>query len=167
MDMAVSSIARVNQYAEEVPRFVPEKFFTGALTAHGVVKNRSGNVFRRFNATINAHWQNGVGTLDEHFVFTDGEVTDRVWTLTPVGDRQYTGTAADIVGSANLQVAGNSMFLDYVLRVPYRKGSIDLRLDDRMYLVSPNVLINESRMQKWGFTVGQVVLVMEKCEGMS
>ena len=156
----------MNQYAEEGPQFVPEEFFTGALTAHGVVKNRSGKVFRRFRATVNAHWQNGVGTLDEHFVFTDGEVTDRIWTLTPAGDRQYTGTAPDIVGAANLQVAGNSMFLDYVLRVPYRKGSIDLRLDDRMYLVSPNVLINESRMQKWGFTVGQVVLVMEKCEAM-
>ncbi len=164
--MAVSSIARVDQYAEEGPQFVPEEFFTGALTAHGVVKNRSGRVFRRFHATINAHWQDGVGTLDEHFVFTDGEVTDRVWTLTPAGNRQYTGTAADIVGAANLQVAGNSMFLDYVLRVPYRRGSIDLRLDDRMYLVSPNVLINESRMQKWGFTVGQVVLVMEKAEAI-
>jgi hypothetical protein len=164
--MAVSGIARVSEYAEECPRLVPEEFFSGALTAHGVVKNRSGKVFRRFRATINAHWQNGVGTLDEHFVFTDGEVTDRIWTLKPAGDSHYTGTAPDIVGAANLQVAGNSMFLDYVLRVPYRKGSIDLRLDDRMYLVSPNVLINESRMQKWGFTVGQVVLVMEKSEAL-
>ena len=155
-------VQRVSQYADQAPRFVPEEFFDGALSAHGVVKNRAGRVFRRFNATVNAHWCDGIGTLDEHFQFADGETTHRVWTLTPTAENRYRGTAADIVGEGNLQVAGNSMFLDYILRVPYRKGSIDLRLDDRMYLVSPDTLINESRMQKWGFTVGQIILVMKK-----
>jgi hypothetical protein len=61
-----------------------------------------------------------------------------------------------------LEVAGNSVFLDYVLRVPYNGDSIDLRIDDRMYLVSERVLLNESIMTKWGFEVGSIMLVIEK-----
>jgi hypothetical protein len=141
---------------------VPEQFFNGALTAHGVVKDRGGKVIRRFNADIKAYWKGGVGTLEEDFEFTDGERSRRVWTLTPAGDNRYVGTAGDVVGAGSLEVAGNSLFLDYVLRVPYGKGTIDLRIDDRMYLVSDDVLVNESRMKKWGFTVGQILLVIEK-----
>ena len=61
-----------------------------------------------------------------------------------------------------MKVAGNSVFLDYVLRVPYDGDSIDLRIDDRMYLVSDRVLLNESIMTKWGFEVGSLMLVIEK-----
>jgi hypothetical protein len=61
-----------------------------------------------------------------------------------------------------LEVAGNSVFLDYVLRVPYNGDSIDLRIDDRMYLVSERVLLNESIMTKWGLEVGSLMLVIEK-----
>ena len=61
-----------------------------------------------------------------------------------------------------MQVAGNGVFLDYVLRIPYGDGTIDLHIDDRMYLVSDRILLNESIMTKWGFEVGEITLVIEK-----
>ena len=39
-----------------------------------------------------------------------------------------------------------------------------MHIDDRMYLVSDRVLINESVMTKWGVKVGQITLVIEKNE---
>ena len=54
------------------------------------------------------------------------------------------------------------MFLDYVLRIPYGDGTLDLRIDDRMYLVHPDVLINESTMTKFGFYVGEILLVITR-----
>jgi hypothetical protein len=162
--VSACSTAGVSQYAGLEPRLIPEQFFNGALTAHGVVKDRGGSVIRRFNADIKAYWQDGVGTLEEDFEFADGERSRRVWTLTPDGENRFIGTAGDVVGEGRLEVAGNSMFLDYVLRVPYRNGTIDLHIDDRMYLVHPDVLVNESRMKKWGLTVGQILLVIERRE---
>lgn len=156
------SSVEVGDYANNEPKLVPEQFFDGKLTAHGVVKERSGKVIRRFSADIKAYWRDGVGTLEEDFRFDDGEQQQRVWTLTPDGNGGYTGTAGDVIGTGEISVAGNSMFLDYVLRVPYGDGTIDLRIDDRMYLVSPRVLINESRMLKFGFQVGAILLVIEK-----
>lgn len=152
----------VQDYAGSQPRLVMEEFFDGRLSAHGVVKNWRGRVIRTFNADIIAYWQNGVGTLEEDFVFDDGEQQRRVWTLTPAGPGRYIGTAGDVVGDGRIEVAGNTMFLDYVLRIPWGDGTLDLRIDDRMYLVSPDVLINESAMKKFGVRVGEILLVIER-----
>ncbi len=152
----------VQDYAGATPELVPETFFNGQLDAHGVVKDRGGRVIRSFNADIKAYWRDGVGTLEEDFLFDDGEKSRRVWTLTPDGKGRYTGTAGDVVGDGRMSVAGNSIFLDYVLRIPYNGSTLDVRIDDRMYLVNPRILINESRMIKFGFEVGQILLVIEK-----
>ena len=154
----------VRDYADNSPVLDPETFFDGYLTAHGVIKDRGGKVIRYFNADITAYWKDGVGTLEEDFVFDDGEKQRRVWTLTPDGPGRYIGTAGDVVGDGAVTFAGNSMFLDYVLQIPWNDGALDLRIDDRMYLVNPNTLINESAMNKFGIKVGQILLVIEKRE---
>ena len=41
-------------------------------------------------------------------------------------------------------------------------GTLDVKIDNRMYLVTPDVLINESRMSKFGIPVGDFLLVIEK-----
>lgn len=158
--LAACSQVQIEQHADLQPAITLEQFFSGQLSAHGVVKDRSGKIIRTFNADIAASWDAGVGTLDEDFVFDDGEQQKRLWTLTPQADGSYTGTAADVVGAGQLQVAGNSVFLDYVLRIPYKDGTIDVRVDDRMYLVTENILLNESRMLKFGFQVGSLLLVI-------
>jgi len=154
----------VSEYADNSPTMVVEEFFNGSLTAHGIVKDRSGKVTRYFNASIKADWVDGVGTLDEVFKFDDGEEQNRIWKLTRDESGGYVGSANDVVGSSQLEVSGNSLFLDYVLRIPYDDGTLDLNIDDRMYLVSDRVLINESVMTKWGIKVGQITLVIEKNE---
>ena len=74
----------------------------------------------------------------------------------------YSGTAGDVVGEARGEVAGNSMFLKYVLRIPYGDGDLDITIDDRMYLTEPSLLVNESKMYKFGFRVGEIILVIVK-----
>jgi hypothetical protein len=53
-----------------------------------------------------------------------------------------------VIGSSQLKVASNSLFLNYVLPVPYEDGTLDLNNDDQTYLVYKNGLINESVMTK-------------------
>ena len=160
---ACSSVS-VDDYRGFEPALDPVRFFDGKLTAHGVIKNRGGRVIRTFSADIIAFWQDGVGTLEEDFLFDDGEIQRRVWTLTPKGDGTYVSTAGDVVGEGLLESSGNSIFLDYVLRIAYGESSVDVRVDDRMYLVSENVLINESSMKKFGVRVGGITLVIIRHE---
>jgi hypothetical protein len=152
--------ASIDDYQTREPAFSPEDFFNGALTAHGVVKDFSGTAIRHFRADIIGCWSEGVGTLDEDFVFDDGEQQKRVWTLTPNGSQTYVGTAGDVVGEGFARWQGNAMFLDYTLRIELENGPIDVRIDDRMYRVSDNVVVNESKMRKYGFGVGEILLTI-------
>jgi hypothetical protein len=156
------SSIKVSTYADRNPKMIPEKFFNGQLSAHGVIKNRSGKVVRYFNADIKAYWEGEKGTLEENFIYDNGEKQRRVWILTRQPDGSYIGTAGDVVGEAIGRIAGNTMFLRYVLEVPYGEGTINLTMDDRMYLVEPDIIVNETVMYKFGIRVGEVILTIIK-----
>ena len=152
--------ATISDYQGRSPAFTPEAFFNGTLTAHGIVKDFSGTAIRHFQADITGCWRDGVGTLDEDFTFDDGEQQTRIWTLTPNGDQTFIGTAGDVVGEGLARWEGNAMFLDYTLRIELENGPIDVRIDDRMYRVSDNIVINESKMRKFGIGVGDILLTL-------
>lgn len=165
--LTACSTTLLDEYASNKPLLSPEQFFNGKLTAQGVVKNRGGKVTRYFTAKINAYWResNGVsvGTLEEVFQFNDGEIQYRTWTLTPTTDG-YTATAGDVIGSGNAQTRGNAMQLHYTLKVNYQGSPMPLQVEDWMWLVDDNTLLNESTLRKWGFKVGSVQLVIQKAE---
>ena len=156
----VACTSSIDLYRPRQPEFAPRDFFQGKLSAHGILKNRSGEVTRTFNATIDAHWKDNIGTLDERFVFDDGEVQYRTWTLTPQPDSSYRATAGDVVGTGRAETAGNAMHLNYVLHVPYKGSAIDLAVDDWMFRVDANTVINQSVLSKWGIEVGSIQLAI-------
>lgn len=151
----------IEQYQDNTPTLVLEEFFQGHLVVHGLVKNRRGAVTRHFSATIDARWQGDVGWLDEHFLFDNGERHSRCWQLqkTPSG---YLGSAGDVVGQAQGVVAGNTLHWVYQLLVPVSGKTWSITLDDWLYLVDENNLINTTKMKKWGVTVGELVLSIRR-----
>ncbi len=161
LGLLACSAPGIDRYASRTPTFEPKSFFFGFITAHGVIKDFSGEVTRTFNADIDGCWQGNTGTLDERFVFDDGEHQSRLWTLRETGGTTFVATAGDVVGNGYAETAGNAFFLEYTLRVQLADGdSIDLRIDDRMYRVSENVVINQSVMNKFGIPVGEILLTL-------
>jgi hypothetical protein len=71
-------------YAQQRPALDLKRYFSGKIVGHGMVLDRSGQVTRRFVVDINATWAGDTGTLDEDFVWSDGEKEKRIWTLRPV-----------------------------------------------------------------------------------
>lgn len=152
----------VQHYQHQSPDFDVAEFFTGDLYAVGVVQNYSGEVTRRFEADIKGRWQEGKGILDETFLFDDGEQQFRCWRLQVEGNT-LTGNAEDVVGQAKGEVSGNTLNWRYVLRVPMGEGeTIDIHLDDWLYLITDNHLINRTAMSKWGLPVGEVTLSIHR-----
>jgi hypothetical protein len=160
--LVACSSPSIDQYANNEPKFDVTEFFNGKLTAHGILKDRSGNVIRYFNADLVGSWEQGVGTLDEWFVFDDGERQRRTWTLTPQGTNAYSATAGDVTGTGQLRTSGNALFMNYVLQIPYDGDTLEVAVDDKMYLVNPTTVINESILTKFGFEVGYLTLVIQQ-----
>ena len=140
----------------------PEAFFNGKLNAYGVVKNRQGHVIRTFKADINAYWQDSMGVLEEDFIFDDGEKQHRRWELHKQDNSTYIATANDVVGSHQMLIVGNALFMDYLLEINFNNKPLLVKVVDRMFLVNDGHIMNESKFYKWGIHVGSVQLVIEK-----
>ncbi|MGK0255790.1 MAG: hypothetical protein ACI81I_000397 [Arcobacteraceae bacterium] len=157
------SSMEIEDFTDTTPTFVPENYFKGELTAYGLVKDRSGKIIRTFKGDLFGSWdQNGVGTLDESFVYNDGEKQKRIWTLTPSGKNTYIGTAGDIVGNAKMQNNGNTVVIDYTMRVPYGDGTLNINVKDWLHLQEDGIIINHSKMKKFGFEVGELIITIIK-----
>ena len=161
--LSACSSMQIEDFTDASPEFVPEKYFNGTLYAYGMVKDSDGKIIRRFKGTLIGSWdEHGIGTLDESFVYDDGETQKRVWTLRPNGDKRYIGTAGDIVGEAPMIANGNTVMLDYTMRVPYGDGTIDIDVRDWLHLQEDGVILNHSKMKKFGFEVGELVITIIK-----
>jgi len=154
---------QIEDFTNKTPEFIPEEYFNGPLIAYGLVKDRSGKIIKTFKGDLFGSWdENGVGTLDEKFVYDNGEKQTRIWTLIPTAPKTYIGTAGDIVGKAQMQVNGNTVMMDYTMTVPYNDSTIDINVRDWLHLQEDGVILNHSKMKKFGFTVGELVITIIK-----
>ena len=161
LSLAACATVDVGQYAGEKPPLDLAQYFTGTVDGWGMFQDRGGAVVKRFTVRIDCTWKGNEGTLDEHFEYADGTTQNRVWKLVKDGNR-YTGTAADVVGTAQGTAAGNALHWNYVLALPVDGKTWNMDMDDWMFLVDDRTMLNRTTMSKFGFRVGEVTLSFRK-----
>ncbi|GLS27323.1 DUF3833 domain-containing protein [Marinibactrum halimedae] len=149
----------IDEYKSQSPTFLPETFFNGPMTAHGMVKDYRGKVIRTFYADINAYWVDDTGVLDESFIFNDGEKQIRRWEIQKKGNT-YTATASDVIGSSALIVAGNALTMTYELEL--EPDGMTVSMEDWIFLIDEHTALAETQIRKWGLPVGEITLTMRK-----
>ncbi len=156
------SSTQVQDYRNEKPKLVLEDYLNGNLEAHGFFQDRSGLIVKRFKVSMKATWNGNVGVLDEDFEYSDGTKSKRVWNLKKESDGKYTGTASDVIGTATGETSGNAFRWYYTLDLPVGDKTYHVKFDDWMYLMNDNVMLNKSKMSKFGIYLGEVTLVFFK-----
>lgn len=149
-------------YKGTTPTADLREYFNGPVKAWGVVQNFNGRVTRRFDVQMIGTWDGDVGTLTEDFTYYDGEKQQRVWTIKRQADGSYEGTASDILEKAVGQTEGSAVRWNYVMDVPVDGTTYRLRFDDWMWVMNDGVLINRSYLKKFGITVAELTIVMQK-----
>ena len=152
----------VQEYRDEKPELSVERFFSGKLEAIGIVVEASGKVVKRFTCDMRGTFDGTQLTLEEDFTWSDNTKQKRTWILKKQPDGTFTGTAADVVGQAKAEVAGNTFHLTYDLEVPIDGSTTVLHVDDWLYLVTESVLINRSKLSKFGIKAAEVILTIRK-----
>lgn len=151
-------------YQTETPQFKLEDVFGGHVKGWGMLQNWRGQTTRRFVVDIKGTFQNGQGTLDETFTWSDGEVQKRTWQVKQLPNGQWQGTAGDIEGLATSQISGNTMNWRYKLNVPVGKPNpriLTLTMDDWMFLIAPGQVMNITTMYKFGLPVGKITIFLQ------
>lgn len=154
-------------YADNEPTLVLEDYFAGRTRAWGIFEDRFGNLRRQFTVDIDGVWDGSVLTLDERFLYDDGERDRRVWRLVKTGERTYEGTAADVVGAAHGETGGNAFNFRYRLDMKVGDGTWRVDFDDWMYLQPDGVLLNRAKVSKFGFELGVVTIAFSKPERLA
>lgn len=162
MSLLSCSVSNPKIYENNSPKFDVKKYFNGKLEAYGAVKNWRGKITRRFFVTMTGKWQGNEGILEEHFIFDDGEKQNRIWNLKQIDSNNFTGRAGDVVGEAKGKQYGNAIRMDYVLRTKVGNSTYDLTIEDWLHLIDEKHLINESKIKKFGITVGYLTIGFNK-----
>jgi hypothetical protein len=162
--MALSGCAghNITNYADQKPPLDLKEYFNGPIKAWGIVQDRSGKVIQRFDVVMVGTWEGDVGTLKENFVYYDGKKQERIWTITKISDSLYEGTAHDILGKAQGNLSGNAMRWAYQMDLPVNGTTYRITFDDWMFNMNDGVLINRSYLKKFGITMAELTLFMQK-----
>lgn len=152
----------VNFYQGTEPEFDLKEYFNGSIKAWGIVQNWRGRVVSRFDIKMIGKWEGGVGTLTEDFAYYNQHQQHRVWTITEHKDGRYSGTAPDIIGIAKGRSNGCAMQWNYVMDLEVSGRKYRIKFDDWMWLMNDGVLINRSYLKKFGITVAELTIFMQK-----
>ena len=152
----------LDYYGDKTRKLDLRTFFDGDVEGSGSLFDFQGRQTRSFKVTLKGTWDGDVGILEEWFVFDDGEKTQRKWKIVFSDKFKFTGSAEDVIGEATGRVNGNAFNLNYVLNIPYKGSTMNLSMDDWMYLVDEDTIINRTSMNKFGLEVGEIVLIMKK-----
>lgn len=152
----------VDQFKGGTPEMRLEDYFSGDSTAYGMFLDRSGDVRRQFKVAMHGSWDGTKLKLDEDFTYDDGEKQQRHWIFVPTGPNTYTGTAPDVIGTVQGRFEGNAYRMNYTADLKTGSSTTRLNFDDWLFRQSDRVVLNNTRVTKFGFDVGQVQLVFIK-----
>lgn len=155
---------KLSFYEGSKPEVDIKEYFNGSIKAWGIVQDWKGNVTRKFDIEMVGKWNGDEGVLEEEFKYYDGETQQRTWKIKKVAEDKYIGTAGDIIGEAKGKQKGNAVNWHYVMDLPVDETTYRIKFDDWMWLMNDGVLINRSYLKKFGITVAELTIFMQKQE---
>ena len=153
---------KLEDYKNTEPKIKIEEYFLGNVKAWGILQGRSGVIKRRFTAKMNGSFEGENFILKEDFNWNDGEKQTRQWMIKKVGEHNYEGTAADVVGIAKGSSYGSAFKFEYKLLIPYEGKKIKVKFDDWIFKQDDEVAINRAILTKFGFKIGELSVFFVK-----
>jgi hypothetical protein len=139
-----------------------ERDFRGRFYAKGVFTNRITGSARAFNVVLNGKWDGKTLTLREDFAYADGEKDVKTWVFRRISPTQWTGTREDVVGNADVQVAGGVVRISYDIDLPTSSGAVRLRFEDVIERNQGGIIVNRAIVSKFGLPLGDVDLTFSR-----
>jgi len=152
----------MEQFKNNTPKLDLFSFFEGNTVAYGIFEDRFGNLKRQFRVNISGTIVDETLTLDEDFLYDDGEKDKRIWKIKKITEEDkitYEGQAEDIEGTATGSISGNTLNWSYDIYLNIKGSNIKVHFNDWIYKQSENLAINRAYVSKFGINIGSVTLV--------
>jgi hypothetical protein len=154
--LAGCATPQVDQFAGVAPPFDPVAFFSTRVTAWGVLEDGSGNPTKRFTSIDQGSRSGDTVSIAQTISYSDGTSQSRTWQLRRIDAAHYEGTAADIIGTAEGDAAGNTLHLEYDIALSPDNPFTHVHLNQWLYLQDDgNALISRTTITKLGIVVAR------------
>ena len=162
ISLSACSKIDMEQFKNNTPKLDLFSFFEGNTFAYGIFEDRFGNLKRQFRVNISGTIDDETLTLDEDFLYDDGEKDKRIWKIKKITKKDkiiYEGKAEDIEGTATGSISGNTLNWSYDIYLNIKGSNIKVHFNDWIYKQSENLAINRAYVSKFGINIGSVTLV--------
>ena len=162
LSLGACSKIEMEQFKNNTPKLDLFSFFEGNTVAYGIFEDRFGNLKRQFRVNISGTIVDEKLTLDEDFLYDDGEKDKRIWKIKKITEKDkitYEGQAEDIEGTATGSISGNTLNWSYDIYLNIKGSNIKVHFNDWIYKQSENLAINRAYVSKFGINIGSVTLV--------
>ena len=162
ISLSACSKIDMEQFKNNTPKLDLFSFFEGNTVAYGIFEDRFGNLKRQFRVNISGTIVDETLTLDEDFLYDDGEKDKRIWKIKKITKKDkiiYEGKAEDIEGTATGSISGNTLNWSYDIYLNIKGSNIKVHFNDWIYKQSENLAINRAYVSKFGINIGSVTLV--------
>jgi hypothetical protein len=162
ISLSACSKIEMEQFKNNTPKLDLFSFFEGNTVAYGIFEDRFGNLKRQFRVNISGTIIDDKLTLDEDFLYDDGEKDKRIWKIKKITEEDkitYEGQAEDIEGTATGSISGNTLNWSYDIYLNIKGSNIKVHFNDWIYKQSENLAINRAYVSKFGINIGSVTLV--------
>lgn len=153
---------KVSDFKTATPELDFTKHFVGHHEGSGAFFDRLGRMKVRFTIKIDGLYDGETLKLNEVLTYDNGEIVKRFYEIKKISDKKFIAKTEDIIGEATIDVSGNAANWKYTLRQNIGERTWNLKFDDWMFLNTDNTIINKARASLWGFTVGDVFMVLRK-----
>ena len=157
------SSINMKDFENKTPKLNLFEFFKGETVAYGVFEDGFGKLRRQFRVKINGSVNQNILTLDEKFIYDDGEKATRVWKIKKLNETKnlikYEGSADDVEGLATGSSIGNALNWSYDIYLNIKGSNLKVKFNDWIYKQDSNVAINRAYVSKFGIDIGSVTLV--------
>ena len=111
---------------------------------------------------MNGTIKDGVLTLEEDFIYADGEKDKRIWQFSKLDESSYKGLANDIIGEAIAKEKGNAFNMKYKMDLDLGFSVLRVGFNNWMYRIDKETIINKASISKFGFNIATVTLFFRK-----
>lgn len=159
----------IGAFAGGQPSMSPADWMVGTVDGYGVVTDRFGTVKSQFHAHEVGHWDAAARSVSlvEHITYLQGSTdapTDRTWRFVETTPGNWTGTAADVIGTAVGEQAGNAWHLTFRQELPVDGHRIEVAVDDWRWREADNVAVDSSTISKAGLTLATARIAFVKAQ---
>ena len=143
-------------------KFQFEKFFTGRIIAYGYMNffypSKRKKILKVF---FTGSFKNKKLKLREEY-FEDNMKTLREWDFEKISTNKFIGNGKDILNAFDVHINKNFLEMSYKFKIQYKGFHFSVCVQDQMYLINQNTLINYTKISKFMIPIAETQLLYKK-----